>query len=309
MRSRLTRELDERDAFIAKEAEKASKGLPYRRLPPWANDSFSEALNFPDVADRHMRQMDEADKMLPLIREARKERKTLQQISNAKISIKDIKSRCRPAPSANEARDMQPKEAQSAQSAPGPVPKMTIDAIKSRYESALRVSETRDVEPNPKGVREAREHGDQRGRGDIGGSRHSDDATQAQPKAYPAFWSRWQICSDITHLIGYIDGHDGMKFALRVEKLEPKTYGGDVYHDLGLCKKHFTAGPTCPFGWEECPFRHWAIEQFEEAWVDPNWLASVRRMDRGPSQAPDHPLTRYLGRERILWDGRSVPDL
>jgi hypothetical protein len=53
-KAQLMRELDDREAFIATEAEKIAQGLSFERLPEWADSSWHDAIAWEDVLDRYM---------------------------------------------------------------------------------------------------------------------------------------------------------------------------------------------------------------------------------------------------------------
>jgi hypothetical protein len=126
--------------------------------------------------------------------------------------------------------------------------------------------------------------------------------TVAENVAYPRIWSRWLKAGDeVTYLIAYTEGPYGQK-SLIVEKLDPTVYGGDAYHDLGMCHKHFTDDEFCPLTWDECGWRHWLPDQIEERWVDPTWLAKKWEQGLKPTMAPDHPHVRYEGVRRYYAD-------
>jgi hypothetical protein len=128
-------------------------------------------------------------------------------------------------------------------------------------------------------------------------------STRLKGMPHPRIWCRWLNTSDeVRYLIAYTEGRYGQK-TLVVEKLDPEVYGGDAYHDLGMCKKHFTNGQSCPLTWETCPWRHWLRDQVEERWVDPVWLAKMREQGLRPMSAPDYPYRRYEGVRRYYADG------
>ncbi|OAL49920.1 hypothetical protein IQ07DRAFT_680306 [Pyrenochaeta sp. DS3sAY3a] len=67
---RLMRELDERDEFILTNATNKANGLPWKMLPLWNHDSYTAALEIPDVKERHANQRTSALKMLSVVSES-----------------------------------------------------------------------------------------------------------------------------------------------------------------------------------------------------------------------------------------------
>ncbi len=77
---------------------------------------------------------------------------------------------------------------------------------------------------------------------------------------YPMHWSRWSISNEES-VHSTLTDEIGLKRSFRIYKLDPRVYGGDEYHDLGLCRAHFTKSEICCLSWELCPFRHWQLRR------------------------------------------------
>jgi hypothetical protein len=102
-----------------------------------------------------------------------------------------------------------------------------------------------------------------RGASDGRQGSHAFQLTNCQPK-YPPVFSRWETYpTQVFHSTGRRKRTTAGLEEIIVEKMHPRWYGGDRHHDLGLCKRQFTKGDTCPLGWEECPLRHWMLDQIE----------------------------------------------
>ncbi|KAF1852167.1 uncharacterized protein K460DRAFT_392287 [Cucurbitaria berberidis CBS 394.84] len=301
LHDQLMRELDDRDALLAREAANASQGLQFARLPLWGVNSVRSAAKFGDVWERYQSQRDQADELL--VPSKPSPESTLDQL-NRLIDETIGTSSTQPEVDTQTAQSNAP---------PGPTPpasnsifdmdemlgfnRLNLDRPAIPHSTPTRGDRGGRGAPDTRSDRGGIDNG-RGGGGGGGGFTHP-----SQSPTYPKIWSRWMNCSEAKSLISNIDQADGMQTGLRVYKLEPNEYGGDVFHDLGLCKAHHTKGKTCPLSWESCPYRHWAIDQIEEQWVKPSWLAQMRQMGRRPFVAPDNAHTRYQGLSRQFASG------
>ena len=112
---------------------------------------------------------------------------------------------------------------------------------------------------------------------------------------YSAQWSRWADYGARDHVVVY-----NVIYPI----LDPKLYGGNELHNLGLCAKAWSSEPgvSCPEDWTTCPLRHWQIELLED-WVDATFLRRSLELNL-PVHCPDHPDVSYEGRARLSWDLR-----
>ncbi len=375
-RERLTRDLDERDAFIARESEKASKGLKFNYLHSWGIDDQLLAMKIPEVWQRYHTQFQKADR--ELVR-----REPAQRTLGEKPG--DLVANFRQAGSPNIASETEPSKAEPKKESymDEVLRRKGLQIIKSsatddeiedgvrqthKDDVAMRIGlgaceyrtdagshgrgrgaydpfrgrgRGRETAPSTRGGLESERGGDAdslrgslhgnplgRGRGipntrgDTAGRagqstrnqlvRSGEAGRGATPPqeewvdGYPLNWSRWAGDLGIDSGLAHLDNPDGTKETVKVEKLDPSVYGGDKYHDLGLCKQHFTKGTHCPVPWEHCPLRHWAIEWHEQRWVKPSWLKEVREMDLRPRLSPDNRALGYKGLPRLYVDGVTL---
>ena len=123
----------------------------------------------------------------------------------------------------------------------------------------------------------------------------ANDAPQVPEFQYLAQWSRWAGYGARDHVVV-----DNVIYPI----LDPKLYGGNELHNLGLCAKAWSSEPgvSCPEDWTTCPLRHWQIELIEN-WVDATFLRRSLELNL-PVHCPDHPDVSYEGRARLSWDLR-----
>jgi hypothetical protein len=128
------------------------------------------------------------------------------------------------------------------------------------------------------------------GRGDM--QQQQQRVFPPKPKDYPHEWSRWTNWGRERYY-----EHEGLPY----EILDPREYGGDEEHNLGLCAKAWKGRPCRKERWMECPLRHWRLERKWEYWVDQAFYerSKTLRLQLNP---PDHPLLVYRGVTRYKLD-------
>lgn len=137
--------------------------------------------------------------------------------------------------------------------------------------------------------------------GGIGSSGSPSDNANGHGKfpptaKFPRKWSRWANFGDRAYI---------MWEGVRYEVEDPRWYGGDKYHNLGLCRKAWSLkrGEKCEKTWQTCPLRHWWFEGTED-WVDEGFIAKHGKKSM-PATWPDHPHERYEGVARLRADNTT----
>jgi hypothetical protein len=113
-----------------------------------------------------------------------------------------------------------------------------------------------------------------------------------KPKDYPHEWSRWMNWGRESYC-----EHEGLPY----EILDPREYGGDEEHNLGLCAMAWRGRPCRKERWMECPLRHWRLERTWKYWVDQTFYERSKTLGL-QLNPPDHPLLVYRGVTRYKLD-------
>ena len=113
-----------------------------------------------------------------------------------------------------------------------------------------------------------------------------------KPEVYSPKWSRWMNWGRKRYC-----EHEGLRYRI----LDPKEYGGDEEHNLGLCAMAWRGRPCRKDRWMECPLRHWRLETTWEHWVDQAFYERSKTL-RLQLLAPDSPIVVYRGVTRYYVD-------
>ncbi|KAJ4323060.1 hypothetical protein N0V94_002084 [Neodidymelliopsis sp. IMI 364377] len=135
----------------------------------------------------------------------------------------------------------QPELRRGQNAFPGSTPASWVDSTDGSFEHGLDAGHGAE-----RGRGADRGRGSDRGRGAFVPRGHTS-LHQRPMTDYPVRWSRWLGYGEITHVI-----EGGIRFDI----LDPRKHEGDMYYNLGLCKRHWQGKEPCPRNWEECPLRH-----------------------------------------------------